>query len=307
MDEAIRHRVNEFVQYHIHGDGECNGVLLKAYCDRNNFSAVDRFDVSYFYATTYCVASALYLLQKRDSLRTDPEETAKRVKQELIFQSDSRYCRLNGNFEKMIRCWAGVDAGDFSKETTTDGRYDMETAEKVMLDWWFFGRFRQYLFAETYAILMGLEMDSSPINWSDGDTATSGLMNIYGMDSEADEFDRTDRLPETVPAEKLDVLYGDLIDEIKAAGGDSRTACVETSLCAYRKFYKGTRYNGYYLDRQLEELNRLAGEREQMPIVMSLFSLRSQLFDKKYLGERSGWTGIRKSYKTLYQRKRIIS
>ena len=73
-------------------------------------------------------------------------------------------------------------------------------------------------------------------------------------------------------------------------------------MCAYRKFYKGTRYNGFYLDRQLEEIYHFKKQPVAADIVKDLIILRRKLFDDKYLGEVGGWKGVRKECKTLYQR-----
>jgi len=75
-------------------------------------------------------------------------------------------------------------------------------------------------------------------------------------------------------------------------------------LCAYRKFFKGSRYNGYYLDRMLEEVIYM---KKYYPNVSEqIFEIRKRNFDKKYLGELNGWNGIRKECKKLYRDYGVI-
>ena len=79
---------------------------------------------------------------------------------------------------------------------------------------------------------------------------------------------------------------------------------VETSLCAYRKFYKATRYNGYYLDRMLEEINVMRGDYPE--IISEVLDIRKHKFSPKYLGELGGWNGVRPELKKLYRETGII-
>ena len=86
------------------------------------------------------------------------------------------------------------------------------------------------------------------------------------------------------------------------SGLDANPTKLETSLCAYRKFYKGTRYNGYYLDRMLEELVYFKRNYpEYDKITDELYDIRSKCFQHDYLGEYHGWFGVRKELKKLYK------
>jgi len=296
-------RIAEFVQYHKNGDGECNGILLRAYADQERMTERQRFDLAYFYSLCYCIPSAIIMYDAREQIRSDPEQWAAEHKGEIIFQSDRRYVRCGDTFVKMLQQYSRkLDAKRFGEQTTRNGTVDFDLAFKTVSGWYFFGRFSCFLFVETYARLCGYKTTQGSITWAEGDTATSGLLNVYGLDGAADHFDKTGRLPPQLTQERMDKLLGHLRRAIRASGGETSIAEVETSLCAYRKFYKGTRYNGYYLDRQLEELRHYASVGEYGPMVDKLYSLRKRLFSAKYLGEVGGWTGIRKQCKTLYKR-----
>lgn len=297
-------RMREFVEYHKTGDGECNGILLKSFADLHKMNVQERYDLAYFYAVTYCIPSAIIIFSEKKELLKAPEEWATACKSRLIFQSDRRYVRVGQNFQKMISEYAksNSSAEKFIKKTVVGNTINIEKAVSETTKWFFFGRFGAFLFVETLCMLMGYKSANTTIDWKDGDTATSGLMNVFGLDKSADYFDKNEKLPSKLTQKKLDLLYSKLILHIKASGGDTNTTKVETSLCAYRKFYKGSRYNGYYLDRQLEELNHYKGFPEIASEIKELFDLRRNLFAHKYLGELHDWKGVRKDCKTLYKR-----
>lgn len=302
--KSTNERINEFIQYHKTGDGECNGVLLKAFADFHNMNLQERYDLAYFYSVTYCIPSAIIIFLNKQQILSSPEKWAVEHKGELIFQSDRRYVRVGQNFQKMMSEYAirNYNAEKFIQKTVTGEKIDTNKAISEVTKWFFFGRFGAYLLIETLCVILGYKATETTIDWKDGDTATSGLMNIFSLDKSAEYFDKKEKISSNLSIEKLDNLYSKLILRIKAAGGDVNATKVETSLCAYRKFYKGSRYNGYYLDRQLEELIFYKNSPKISKEIKELFQLRSNLFDHKYLGELHNWKGVRKDCKTLYKR-----
>ena len=298
--------MGEFVRYHNGCDGECNGILLTAWADLKETPEADRFDLAFFYATVYNIPSAIFMLNERDGIVSDPDGWCKNNKCRLIFQSDRRYMRCNGSLEKTLRYFAENLAGgsEYTKATVTDGLIRTDMAVRTCQEWPNFGRFGAYLFTETLTYLLHLESANAPrFDFRNGATATSGLMNVFGFDREAEEFDRRKRIPESMSLEQLDVLLAMIAEAVEESGGNADYSCLETSLCAYRKFFKGSRYNGFYLDRQLGELYRYPTMNEgSIGYVNELFDLRSELFPHWMLGEFRNWDGIRKHMKTFYRR-----
>ena len=299
-------RLEEFVKYHNGCDGECNGILLAAWADSRGLSDEDRFDLAFFYATVYNIPSAIFMLMERDNIISDPDGWCGRNKGRLIFQSDRRYMRCNNALERTLRHFAVNLAGGerYVCATVNNGRIETERAIELCQGWPNFGRFGAYLFTETLTYLLHLESANAPrFDFRNGATATSGLMNLFGFDKEADEFDRRRRIPESMSIEQLDGLLATIADAVEESGGNADYSCLETSLCAYRKFFKGSRYNGFYLDRQLEELVTYPSiNPESCSYINDLYELRSELFPWQMLGECCGWSGVRSDMKRYYQR-----
>lgn len=297
-------RIEEFVQYHNGCDGECNGILLTAWADSKQLSDAERFNLAFFYAVVYNIPSAIFMLKEKDEILADSMTWCLKNKGKLIFQSDRRYMRCNNALEDTLEQFSCrfADGSEFLHATTNDNEIDTSKAIRLCQNWVNFGRFGAYLFVETLTYVMHLKSMNAPrFDFKHGATATSGVMNVFGFDCEADTFDKTRKIPGNLTLDTLDELLQAIAKAVEESGGDADYSCLETSLCAYRKFFKGTRYNGYYLDRQLAELVSYPEiNPDSAEYINELYELRTQVFPQNMLGECCGWSGVRKDMKKYY-------
>lgn len=290
-------RMADFVKYHRDGDGECNNVVLRAWADRRKLGIQERYELAYLFSITYCVQSAVILFENQTELFLDINAWVEQNKQNIVFQSDRKYIRMKDSFNKCLFHFKKVkEVHDFIEKVCENGVIRLKKAIPYVSSWPLFGRFSAFLFLETFVYLTGMAIENASIVWKDGNTATSGLLNLYGLDKYANEFDKTGKL--LVPAEKMDSMLKELIQNIESFGGETNVTMIETSLCAYRKFFKKSRYNGFYLDRMLEEIYKMQAKFHKQSA--ELFEIRKENFDKKYLGEVSGWRGVRSDMKKVY-------
>lgn len=298
MTKPVAARIEEFVEYHITGDGECNNTVLKEWAKRRNLNLQERYELSYFFAVTYCVESAIAMFMERKSISEDASGWARENKKRLIFQSDRKYMRMRDCFEKAMAYFQEnlYDVRTFLQKVTKDGKIVLRDAIQYVSKWYMFGRFSSFLLLETFAELTAIPCENTTIEWEKGDTATSGLLNVYGYDDAANEFDKRGVLRQKTS--EMDNMLEHLKMRIEKRGGNSNVTEIETSLCAYRKFYKATRYNGYYLDRMLEEIYAMS--KDFPAISEELMEIRKGTCSKKYLGEIGGWNGIRRELKSAY-------
>lgn len=302
-------RITEYVDYHINGDADCNTIVLRSYADTMKLSLQDRFDLAYFFSLTYCIPSSILMLKEKNRILEDINLWIEGNKDIIIFQSDRRYMRIGDNLKKCLEYYKSNLMGveQFLGTIMINNTISTEKALKRVEKWYYFGRFASYLFLETFYSLIDYKKDNTYLDWKNGDTATSGLLNVYGLDNIADYFDRTNKLPKNITISAMNSMLDKIIKKIKLKNGDSNITNIETSLCAYRKFYKGTRYNGFYLDRQLEEINmtnKLSSKYKE--INNQLLEIRKNKFNPKYLGELNNWIGVRKDCKKLYKEKGIM-
>lgn len=303
--KSRQQRITEFVQYHKHGDGECNNVVLRRWADEHALNTQERYELAFLFSATYCVLSALVLFKELKHSGKLSCEYLLCEKPGLIFQSDRKYMAMKNNFIDCMDCWQSQHFRheDFMEKVYENGAISQQKAIKFITKWTMYGRFAAFLFLETFVFLTGFAIENASIDWKHGDTATSGLLNVFGYDDQADMFDKRSIL-RFKPSE-MDEMLIYLRRIIAAENAHDNVTEIETSLCAYRKFYKGSRYNGYYLDRMLEEL--MAKKDMYQAEVYEILSIRQKCFDKKYLGEASGWNGIRKPLKKLYRETGVIT
>jgi hypothetical protein len=60
---------------------------------------------------------------------------------------------------------------------------------------------------------------------------------------------------------------------------------IETTLCAYKKYNKGKRYVGYYIERQKKEIQKLQNNVQDGVDWSVLWQFRDETYDKKWLTE----------------------
>lgn len=303
-------RLKEFVWYHIHGDGDCNGQVLRAYAEKEGLSLQDCFDLTYFYATTYCCASAIFLLQNRERIMKNYQAFADEYKQKLVFQSDRKYVRMLDNFKGMLATWVfqlSDCAAKFGEAFVSRGVVNTKKTLSYCEKWFFFSRFSAYLFVETYCDILNLKATHAEGLDYEGDNMTfaGGLYYCFGMDKEAEYVQKNHALP--TDKTTFEALIQEVQREVRLAGGDDNFTKLETSLCAYEKFFKGTRYNGYYADRQLEETIKMRKQQEFREACDEVLVCRKLAIPKVYRGEDNGWYGIRKDEKKSYRENSRIS
>lgn len=170
------------------------------------------------------------------------------------------------------------------------------------------GRFAADLFMESILYLgeyLGIKLtEPSRLDWKKCSNLTSGLLNIFYLDEEANEYDKTGKLPVTEQflTKKLELVQREIEREYPEQDNDINLFVGK--ICSFRNLFKAARYGGFHHDRELgvlREYERL------LPGFQYLwdkaFELRRNMFDERFLGELHNWNGIRPERKKLWLRK----
>ncbi len=206
----------EYIAYHKQGDAGVEERMIASLCRELALNEWDAFRLIYFYSMTYHIPSALAML-------LEGERNIKR----LVFRTDRRYVRCNGAFPRLL---AELTADKAAR--LQDCRSTTEAYAEVR-SWFFFGRYAAYLFLEVYYNVFNPQwVDDLMPDWEADENYTKGAISVIKSNekSELDKF--------------LNKARKDTRDNVFA---------IETSLCAVEKFRKGTRWNGYYTERMLQE------------------------------------------------------
>lgn len=206
----------EYIAYHLRGDAGVEERMIASLSRHFALGGWDAFRLIYFYTMTYHIPSALSML-------LEGERDIKRLK----FRTDRRYVRCNGAFPRLLQELTRDKYDRIRSVRTTSEAY------KEVRSWYFFGRYAAYLFLEVWCNTFHPDWrDDLYPDWEPDENYTKGAVSIARSNAkpELDKF--------------LDRVRTDTRDNVFS---------IETSLCAVAKFAKGTRWNGYYTERMLQD------------------------------------------------------
>lgn len=207
----------EYIKYHNGGDAGVEERIISSLADHYNLSMWDSFRLAYYYTTTYHIPSALKLLNNHNTAKAD-----------LKFRTDRRYVRIGNNFSRIMQQLTPALLEELNKATTTTEQY------KIVSGWYFFGRYAAFLFLEVWAKLHKKQItDDLALKFEPDENYTRGAEIIA-------QTQNKDALRAFIECAKVDT-------------GDN-VFSLETSLCAVTKLKKGTRWNGFYTERLLSDI-----------------------------------------------------
>lgn len=206
----------EYIAYHRQGDAGVEERMIASLCRYYGLNEWDSFRLIYYYTMTYHIPSALAMLLEGE-----------RDMKKLHFRTDRRYVRCNGAFKRLL------DELFYEKLAQVEICKTTTEAYNVVRSWFFFGRYAAYLFLEVYINVFKPDwVDDLMPDWEPDENYTKGAISVARSNDKA-ELDKF-----------LNRARKDAEDNVFA---------IETSLCAVAKFIKGTRWNGYYTERMLNE------------------------------------------------------
>ena len=217
-----------YIGYHMRGDASVEERFAADFIKAAGLNSWDAFRFLYYYALTYSLPSAIRLLQCPSTPR-----------QSLVFRTDRRYVGICGRFEKCMKA--------LNRDMQTALHACRTTAEQYRLvtRWYYFGRYAAYLFLECFYKLNPCIIDNLRMKWIPRENYAKGAAIVSGCRDQ-----RT-----------LDAF----VEVVKQRTGDN-VFSIETSLCAVEKIRKGTRWDGFYTERFLRELQD-AGMSKYMGLV----------------------------------------
>ena len=150
-------RLNEYVNYHINGDCDCNAVLLKAYSKEHKLTAQQVFDLCYFFSITYAVPTAIILLEDKELILKDIDTYVAKNKEHLFFQSDRKYVKILDRFNNCLKFYKNnlTDSNKVLETFVVNNEIDIGKAIRIIQKWYYFGRFSAFLFIETLCTITG--------------------------------------------------------------------------------------------------------------------------------------------------------
>lgn len=317
-DTGGKWRLNKFVEYQ-HEVPALNYRFLGEYIKKHILDKDDAVMMCWYMSATYNEITCVLLQEIFDWRSLTPTTVSrycnkfwKKYKDVLDFGSSRKYAKNMDWFPILMEDFIRVTKKhpykwlkSILQNDPTSNYYNlMSTIQQIR----FTGRFAGNLFVEAIEYLQEyfeVELFEPPdLDWKDGSNLTSGLLNIFYMDEEANEYDKNKKLcvsPETL-TEYLSKVQSQI--EKTYPEQDSRINMFVTKICSFRNLFKGSRYGGFHHDRELGVIRAYEQTLPQFQFLWDkCFKLRRVIFQKRFLGELNGWDGIRKERKKLWLRK----
>lgn len=269
-------------------DGATDYCMLVPYADMEALSDEERVWLAYLYGLSYSCTTAIRMFEAAPDLSNLNTKQLKKFwkaeKPSLWFNPDKKYIKNNDQAIPAIKSVKELlsqylSLKDWVLSYSRDGFQSLYKG--IQSNWAFFGPMGAYLFFDAlYGLCPELYVDPDHLDWKNsGKTVVEGMAHMLYQDEliETREF----------PLSK----YDKIVDKLQEASGQPKVI-IESTLCAFRKFFKGTRYMGYYADRMLEECLYVDSLKEVS--IPDVWTLREKSIPKELRGEANGWSGIRK-------------
>lgn len=271
-------------------DGATDYCLLMPYAEKEALTDEERVWLAYLYGLSYSCTTAIRMFEAMPDIHSIKGKYLrgfwKAEKPTLYFNPDKKYLKNNDQVIPAIKSLKD-SLGDITLldniiEVSQEGSNFEGLYKHIQRNWRFFGPHGTYLFLDAlFGLCPAVYVDPGELDWKHcGKTVVEGMAHMLYQDElvESRQF----------PLE----LYNKVVDKLQKTTGQPKVI-IESTLCAFRKFFKGTRYVGYYADRMLEEcafVDSLKGVYTKPDV----WSLRKAVIPAELRGEDHDWAGIRK-------------
>lgn len=240
------------------GDVDPSYEMLRYVCDRFELNIEQRYWLAFLYATCYCGPTVFYMynefpdFEKVDFGRL--ERWWNSHKSSLIFQTDRQRVRSTNVWVPTVKSYFELirpltQAEKFSLFIGPTKFMTYISAWEEMIRVRNFGRFSMFLYLEAVHVVTGFPMEpwSMDIN-RDNESCRNGLLWA---------FNRQHLIGQNMtPREqgRLQDQFDALVAMMRGENPKNSVWNIETTLCAYKKYRKGQRHPGHYLNRQGREI-----------------------------------------------------
>lgn len=257
-------------------------MVLSAYASERDLSEHQKILLAYLYGMCYNPLTAIYLFEEYPFGRGQEEEDWWVEHKEILdFQQDKVKIKYMNQLVPSIRSFCE----NFDSVQATVLHLGFDDLKKAVIPVRYFGSHATYLMCDVLEVMFGKDLPCLPkkIYWNEHRLPSEGALHLIGYD-EMIPLKEKSLSKET--RDLLDVVLENILSTTSLGLLET-----ESTLCAYRKLFKQTRYSGYYRDRHLENINNC---KLSQHIIDFNLKVRRALIPEELLGEYSGWDGIRK-------------
>lgn len=293
-------RVEEYIQYHTFsekiGDIDPSYGMLKYVADRFEITMEQRYWLAFLYSLCYNAATVFYIYNEfPDFAGVDVgrlERWWQANKQKTSFQTDCRWVKSSNLLVPMFMDYKSLvypnDQEDVYQNLCT---LDAEEGYKRCYDYFgqirYMGRFKLFLLLEAVHVVTNLNIEPDSLPLEEAESSRNGLCFALGRDDLLQGHNYNNPPLLQIDYKYLYGAFEGLLDGMRSRFPGTRIDYwnVETTLCAYKKWHRGKRYPGYYLDRQAVEIQQMQQKVKEGVCWQVLWDYRKEKLDHKYLIE----------------------
>lgn len=272
-------RFLSYAEYHDEsmeaGDVDPAVRCLAYLADRYELNIEQRYWIAYLYGLSYCASTVFYMYNEfPDYECVDVGRLSrwwKDKKNNCIFQTDR--LRLKSNDQVVdsfvsYRNNAGSSQQDYF--VSENWRETYKKIERIK----YFGRFSLFNYLDVLNAITDVNHKPDHLNMIEAVSCRNGLAYAIG---------RPDLVDKKITKQDAILLHNEFVGLLRSQKGN--VFQIETTLCAYKKYMRGARYVGFYLDRMHSEIRKMAKEVNEGVYWDVLWQYREETYNKKYLAE----------------------
>lgn len=286
-----------FIEYHVQSskakDIDPSNDCLKYISDRFELNIEQRYWLAFLFGTCYSSTTVYYMYNEFPDYENVDVGRLQRWwdsnKSKTIFQTDrlriksqNKFVETFVSYRDLLNGMSQKDYFDSLKQPTRQMTYD--NCYKVMSNIRNFGRFTMFIYLEMINVLTKYDLEPTYLDLKNAESCRNGL--VYHLDKkELDTHGRDKKLSNNA-IKYLQYEFLKLHKEIKGLEIDHTNIWnIETTLCAYKKYHKGKRYVGYYIERQRKEIEKIQESVNDGVDWSVLWQFRNETYNKKWLKE----------------------
>lgn len=287
----------DYINYHIESskakDIDPSNDCLKYVADRFELNIEQRYWLAFIFGTCYSATMVYYVYNEFPDFENVNVDRLQRWwdenKNKTLFQTDRLRIKSQNKFVETFESYKNLignrSQNDFFKslkQPTKQFTYDncYQNLSQIRN----FGRFTMFIYLEMVYVLTGYDYEPTYLDLKNAESCRNGL--VYHLEKyELDTHGKNKKLSNK-QINYLQYQFKLLKNKIQDFDIEHKNIWnIETTLCAYKKFKKGKRYIGYYIDRQRKEIEKMQSNVDKGVDWSVLWDFRNETYDKKWLKE----------------------
>ena len=287
----------DYITYHIESskakDIDPSNDCLKYIANRFELNIEQRYWLAFLFGTCYSSTMVYYVYNEFPDFENVDEHRLQRWweanKQKTLFQTDRLRVKTQDKFVETFKSYRDL-INNTSQETffkslmqpTKQFTYDNCYASLSQIR--NFGRFTMFIYLEMVYVLTGYDFEPTYLDLKNAESCRNGLVYHLGK-YDLDTHGKDKRLTK----KQINYLQYQFLDpkkQIQKLELEHKNIWnIETTLCAYKKYKKGKRYIGYYIERQRREIEKMQYNVNNGVDWDVLWDFRKETYNKKWLKE----------------------